>query len=543
MEYVFTALTGNSNTTQTHYVDLWIGSPHPQRQTVIVDTGSTVTAIPCAPDCRNCGVPKHHIDYLFVPSCSATFHTLSCGECLGGECLKGGFRLMEKRDCRLSARYAEWSGWHAYEAQDQLYLGGLHTQANSNNRNLEDTWNPRQTEPFKMKFGCQTRVSGAFRGQLADGIMGMDKGRAALWRQWQKADPSKRKQAFSLCFSRPNTFPSDDGTSAGALSLGGTNPVLHQTPMVFATMPSPGSYRFRVNVRHVYMQEAGSEDIQRLGYSSVSDLHLGTTIIDSGTTDSLFGHSFGNYFKSMFEELAGKEYTTSIQSMTLKDVATYPTLIFQLAGDVKLNKQVDKSNSNSRLAGSVDPDHPYDVLLYVPPEHYFEAANTQETAFASRFMFGASNRNTNVMGANIMVGHDVLFDVDQHVIGWSESTCNYKQGLKKQGIHVQDKNELELSQCVARVQSTLKLGFCVSWSCRLGFVAGLLLLFLCCMKCRRKPKESAYAHLSTTELEMQTPPSALMDDDDDNEDANGFDMNGSYKDDVEEEHVVEIKVV
>ena len=31
----------------THYVDLWIGCPEPQRQTVVVDTGSGITGIPC----------------------------------------------------------------------------------------------------------------------------------------------------------------------------------------------------------------------------------------------------------------------------------------------------------------------------------------------------------------------------------------------------------------------------------------------------------------------------------------------------------------
>ena len=31
----------------THYVHLWVGSPTPQRQSVIVDTGSHFTAFPC----------------------------------------------------------------------------------------------------------------------------------------------------------------------------------------------------------------------------------------------------------------------------------------------------------------------------------------------------------------------------------------------------------------------------------------------------------------------------------------------------------------
>eukprot|EP00551_Chaetoceros_affinis_P020525 CAMPEP_0203740334 /NCGR_PEP_ID=MMETSP0092-20131115/49508_1 /ASSEMBLY_ACC=CAM_ASM_001090 /TAXON_ID=426623 /ORGANISM="Chaetoceros affinis, Strain CCMP159" /LENGTH=139 /DNA_ID=CAMNT_0050626721 /DNA_START=114 /DNA_END=530 /DNA_ORIENTATION=+ len=43
----------------THYVDLWVGSP-PQRQTVIVDTGSGVTAFPCT-GCNDCGM-DYHVD-------------------------------------------------------------------------------------------------------------------------------------------------------------------------------------------------------------------------------------------------------------------------------------------------------------------------------------------------------------------------------------------------------------------------------------------------------------------------------------------------
>lgn len=38
----------------THYVDLWVGSPSAQRQTLIVDTGSDLTAFPCEP-CPDCG--------------------------------------------------------------------------------------------------------------------------------------------------------------------------------------------------------------------------------------------------------------------------------------------------------------------------------------------------------------------------------------------------------------------------------------------------------------------------------------------------------
>jgi hypothetical protein len=38
----------------THYANLWVGSPIPQRQSVIVDTGSHFTAFPCV-GCVKCG--------------------------------------------------------------------------------------------------------------------------------------------------------------------------------------------------------------------------------------------------------------------------------------------------------------------------------------------------------------------------------------------------------------------------------------------------------------------------------------------------------
>lgn len=57
----------------THLANVWVGSPHPQRKTVIVDTGSHFTAFPCQ-GCNNCGA-VYHTDPYFDPLKSGT---LSC---------------------------------------------------------------------------------------------------------------------------------------------------------------------------------------------------------------------------------------------------------------------------------------------------------------------------------------------------------------------------------------------------------------------------------------------------------------------------------
>ena len=144
----------------THYVDLWVGTPNPQRQTVIVDTGSGVTAFPCS-GCNNCGVPKYHSDGLFDQKQSTTFRKLSCAECLRGDC--------SNRECKISMSYQEGSKWSAFESQDQCYAGGLHDSALEKDPSVvQDDLNPLLAAQFAfpLKFGCQISLTGLFITQV-----------------------------------------------------------------------------------------------------------------------------------------------------------------------------------------------------------------------------------------------------------------------------------------------------------------------------------------------------------------------------------------
>lgn len=63
-----------------YFVNLYVGDP-PQKQTVIVDTGSELTAFPCS-DCPagDCG---NHIDKHFDVSKSKSSHIIDCKENIG----------------------------------------------------------------------------------------------------------------------------------------------------------------------------------------------------------------------------------------------------------------------------------------------------------------------------------------------------------------------------------------------------------------------------------------------------------------------------
>lgn len=72
----------------THFANVWVGTPTPQRKTVIVDTGSHYTAFPCT-GCVKCGAP-HHTDPYFRPENSKTFQQLQCNECQDGVVCENG---------------------------------------------------------------------------------------------------------------------------------------------------------------------------------------------------------------------------------------------------------------------------------------------------------------------------------------------------------------------------------------------------------------------------------------------------------------------
>ena len=94
-----------------YYVDIYVGTP-PARQTVIVDTGSLVTAFPCT-GCDACGT---HIDKYFRPEKSSTSRKVGCDE--GIKCTH-----CEDDQCSYYNGYAEGSQIAGLYWEDYTYFG------------------------------------------------------------------------------------------------------------------------------------------------------------------------------------------------------------------------------------------------------------------------------------------------------------------------------------------------------------------------------------------------------------------------------------
>ena len=441
----------------THYVHLWVGSPVPQRQSVIVDTGSHFTAFPVARECSNCG--EYHTDPPFDPQRSDTFRTLRCpSECLANfECEfpKAGIARAQKKNsfsttsrdgpnsprCSFSQAYTEGSSWSAYQASDLLYCGG--------GADMMEAADPLDIQySLRFVFGCLKSNSGLFVTQLADGIMGMSAHEMTLPKQLYNKRKIKHNM-FAMCF-RKELRTSKKGVTAGSMTLGGYSSALDTSPMVYARNIRQYGW-YTVYVEKIYLATEGGTkflfDEKSKPYASIlkensivpiSDFDPSKVnrdrgvIVDSGTTDTYLPSSIRKEFFKAWKGATGTEYSNTAIYLTLAQLKKLPTLLVQLqasgtmVGESPFSNATENNFGNGRpvlgQVGYLDPDHPSDVLLAIPATSYMEYNPTLKL-YTSRLFFTESRGG--VIGANAMQGHNVLFDWQHGRIGFAQSSCIY----------------------------------------------------------------------------------------------------------------------
>jgi hypothetical protein len=152
--------------------------------------------------------------------------------------------------------------------------------------------------------------------------------------------------------------------------------------------------------------------------------------VDSGTTDTYFSRGIASAFSQVFEQLTGgTKYGHDAVDLTAQQLDALPTILLQIAGDEDYNRELYGENYVTGLAGeqSLDAEHPYDVILAIPPSHYMEFDN-KKNKYIARFY--TDEGGGSVLGGNAIMGHDVSFDMENNRIGWAESKCDYTELVK-----------------------------------------------------------------------------------------------------------------
>ena len=166
-------------------------------------------------------------------------------------------------------------------------------------------------------------------------------------------------KAFSMCFARSDEIEKD-GSVAGALTMGGTDTQLHNSPMVYAQGSKTKGTMHGVEIQNVYLMEAGQYEVAEATKDNTHSLpgldpktlNSGSVIVDSGTTDTYMNQVLSGPFKKKWKELVGVSYSTSSMKMTDEQVEKIPTILIQLKGWDK--QEYNKKDPTPGLAGSID---------------------------------------------------------------------------------------------------------------------------------------------------------------------------------------------
>jgi hypothetical protein len=446
------AIYGDYRELAYYYADVFVGSPAPQRFSVITDTGSSIMSVPCK-GCSTCG---RHQNPPYDPGASASAAKLTCSEAaaaggtLCSSCASDG-------GCEYVQSYAEGSALRGVIYRDLVFLGddsdvvaahaggdaggaarrltaasiysrGRRAQgaaataadepnatpaANASTSTPPPPPPPPPREPHSslavpFEVGCGRYESGLFVSQLADGILGIGPSDrtlfAALWRQG-----ALRRRMFSLCLA----------WVGGALTVGDVDTSLHTGPVQWAALTVSGYYGVGLTGLAVgdpgpgALSGGGGDASIEIDVSSFSASGGGagrTTIVDSGTTFTYLPRAVYRPFLAALAawcerpgRCVGRKVPVTGEDLCYRiarpaDLATFPSVTVRLAPANPL----------------LDPP----VTLTVPPQSVFVSMGWHRGAFCLAYHNNGVGRDVGaVLGANTLLGHDVIVDRTERLVG------------------------------------------------------------------------------------------------------------------------------
>ena len=344
------------------------------------------------------------------------------------------------------------------------------------------------------------QVTGFFRTQLEDGIMGMNNKDGAFWFQLREhykqmgydnnsdsgndgirdsnvAVDQFNPSQFSLCYDRqPISKNLDHGLGSGTLTLGGSDPLLHNTPMVYASNITPDGGWYKVKITAMFLRTNGGtllsvSHITRSDttmtatdgvaidvpqylrvHATEDDLNGGSdpqqgVIIDSGTTDTYLPETLAEPFQNAWVQAMGDNdvYDNTPRELTIKQLRSLPTILIILRGHVPsnvyaLDKDVigmTRSHVSMFTSAEEYPISDTDIVVAMPPGHYMEESSITPGMYTSRLYFTERPGSHSILGSNFLMGHDVLFDNEQGRIGFAESHCDYTRYVEERNTIIQ----------------------------------------------------------------------------------------------------------
>ncbi|XP_021755186.1 aspartic proteinase nepenthesin-1-like [Chenopodium quinoa] len=340
---------------------LYIGTP-PQEFALIVDTGSTVTYVPCS-NCDHCG---HHQDPKFQPDHSNTYHPLKCNP----DCTCDAENVL----CAYERRYAEMSSSSGVLGEDIVSFG-----------------NQSELKPQRAVFGCETSETGDLYSQHADGIMGLGRGELSIVDQL--VDKGVISDSFSLCYGGM-------GIGGGAMILGSISP---PSDMVFSHSDPDRSPYYNIELKELHV--AG----KKLPIDpKVFDGKHGT-VLDSGTTYAYLPEkAFLAFIHALTNELHGLKQIRGPDP-------NYNDVCFSGAGS--------ESSELSKVFPTVDMVFENGQKYSMSPENYLFKHSKVRGAYCLG-VFQNGKDPTTLLGGIIVRNTLVTYDRNSLKVGFWKTNCS-----------------------------------------------------------------------------------------------------------------------
>eukprot|EP00923_Selenidium_pygospionis_P038019 GHVN01066492.1.p1 GENE.GHVN01066492.1~~GHVN01066492.1.p1 ORF type:complete len:545 (+),score=37.13 GHVN01066492.1:68-1702(+) len=417
-----------------YFVDIFVGSSDPpQRQSVILDSGSSLLAFPCT-FCRDCGF---HIDPPFDMKKSPTARFVECD----GRCPCD--RIANR--CKYSVEYEEGSAIRGYYINDLVALGSIQTSSDGASSHVKPlypdepnvTWLSRTTtapplppEPPTTQhltdvpqsvvsapayIGCHSQETNQFLSQQASGVMGIsfrsdDEEQTVMNSIFNAHSVSRRM--FSVCLSHFGGLFSVGGFRSSMMQGGavasrsveeGVELEEEMNLMVFEPLLNRRSYSIALHSMEVNNEIIATNDELMLRAG---------VLLDTGTTYTLLPAEVLDRFIEQLQRHCDKSKSNCVGKWLHGDALISNADLREKCW--MLDKDSDlKSFPSIILKGS-------QTVLSIEPHTYMYPRMRSRV-----WCVGLKEHPEDgvVLGATFFIHRNVLFDLENYRIGFADATC------------------------------------------------------------------------------------------------------------------------
>lgn len=359
-----------------YYVNVLIGTP-PQKQSLILDSGSKLTILPCK-GCTNC---NKHQNPLYTPENSSTFKKVTKEDKINNwKCpIINNFQ-----NCSFNQGYLEGSDYSGYYAQDVFLF------ENESIENYKD---------YRHVFGCANSETGEFYNQEADGIIGIGIGKgdnkAPGIIETEVSQNRLITDVFSICIAQ----------SGGMMTFGNWNKDKHlkkNEKSYINTTNMEWDNQYKVPLTNIKVDDLDVdytfEELNKDG---------GSAFFDTGTTFVYFDFRLFGKIKQQINHYC---------SQSKERCAGYDK--FQDCYNIDFEIFKDKFEM-ARTFPSLNFDFDGAEYKWLPQDQFVDPLDTSDSSIC----YGMKSLTNVILGAVFMRNYDVYFDRTNKRIAFSRSNC------------------------------------------------------------------------------------------------------------------------